>query len=571
MSGRDTGSSETRTTMRKLQHDMRTPLGQILGYAEMLEEELREREQADLLADVEHVRRAAHVLLGLVDGIFRPEAAPAAAAPDAGPARAGGAEPATGARTGRLLVVDDEAGNRDLLARRLSRIGYRVVEAEDGPAALRRIEEQEFDLVLLDVIMPGMDGLEVLESIRRTRSVSALPVIMATALTGSGDMVEALRIGANDYVTKPFDLAVVLARIETQMALRAAAREIEGLARQLEIRNAFLRRTFGRYLSDEVVSSLLESHDGLEIRGEKRRVTVVFADLRGFSSLTEVLAPAEIVSILNNYLGTMADVIQRYHGTIDEFLGDAILAFFGAPIARDDDTERAVACAVAMQHAMQDVNRVIRLRGLPEVEMGVGIATGDVIVGNIGSEKRSKYGAVGSAVNLASRIESYSLGGEILVSEATFAELERLVRVDRVREVWPKGFDTALRVHRIAAIAGAHQLEVPAERSAFAELAEPIPVRFAELEGKAVSGRFRDGRLGALSASGARLLCDGEVRELAELRVELAGAAGAGEFCYARVVDASEGPEFALTLRFSTRSPELERLARELLERRPAR
>ena len=205
------------------------------------------------------------------------------------------------------------------------------------------IEEQTFDLVLLDVMMPHLDGLETLEAIRRTRSVTELPVIMATALAGSDDTITALERGANDYVTKPFDRGVVAARIHTQLALRAAAREIETLARQLELRNSFLRQTFGRYLSDEVVSNLLESDEGLEMRGERRRVSILLADLRGFTALTESLTPAEIVSILNTYLGTMSDVIHDYHGTVDEFLGDAILAHFGALTTRDDDTERAVA------------------------------------------------------------------------------------------------------------------------------------------------------------------------------------------------------------------------------------
>ena len=165
------------------------------------------------------------------------------------------------------------------------------------------------------------------------------------------------------------------------------------------------------------------------------------ADLRGFTSLTEALAPDDIVSILNTYLATMAEVVQAYEGTIDEFLGDAILAHFGALRTRDDDAERAVACVVAMQLAIDDVNRINRSRGLPEVEMGIRVATGEVIVGNLGSEKHSKHTAIGSAVNLASRIQGYTLGGEVLVSDATLIDTAGLVQVDLVREVWPKGFD----------------------------------------------------------------------------------------------------------------------------------
>ena len=555
MSERDRPSGEARTTMRALRHEMRTPLGQIIGYSELLEEELQERGQADLVPDLERIRRAAGTLLGLLDGIFRAEiGAGAGTAP----------EESTGGETAsaRLLVVDDDPANCDLLVRRLGRAGYDVTPIGDGLSALRRIEQDDFDLVLLDVLMPGMGGFEVLESIRRGRSVSQLPVIMATALDGSDEVVQALRLGANDYVTKPFDLPVVLARIETQLALRGAAREIEDLARQLEIRNAFLRRTFGRYLSDEVVANLLESHEGLEIRGERRRLTILMADLRGFSSLTEVLSPVEIVSILNSYLGSMAEVIQAHLGTIDEFLGDAILAFFGAPTTREDDAERAVACAIAMQLAMQEVNRTNRERGLPAVEMGIGIATGDVVVGNVGSEKRSKYGAVGSAVNLASRIESYTLGGEILVSDATFEEVKGIVRVDHVREVWPKGFETPVRVHRVAGVGGRYALDLPRDPGEFSELDPEIAVRFSVLEGKDVSRQLHVGQLWAWSVTGARVRSDADVRELADLRIELAEGDGADGACYAKVVDRTDGPVRSFTVRFSTRPTALERRAR---------
>jgi adenylate cyclase len=550
--------SEARTTLRKLQHDLRTPLGQILGYGEMLEEELGDRGLTALLPDLRHIRTAATTLLGLVDGVFRSDDAPDMASvrvssDDADPA------PTSGGQSGRLLLVDDEPANRELLGRQLERAGYDVAEAESGRVALTMIEEHEFDLVLLDVIMPDMDGVETLECIRRARSVSELPVIMATALTATNDIVAALALGANDYVTKPFDMALVSARIQAQLALRSAAREIETLAQQLEIRNLFLRRTFGRYLSDDVVTSLLENDQGLEIRGERRRVTILVADLRGFTSLTEALDPDEIVTILNNYLAAMADVIQEYQGTVDEFLGDAILAHFGALATSEDDTERAVACAIAMQRAIEDVNRVNREQRLPDVEMGVGVATGDVIVGNLGSEKRSKHTAIGSAVNLASRIEGYTMGGEILLSQATFEEVADLVQIDRVRDVWPKGFQAPQQVHRVLAIQGKYELAVPVDRTLFIDLSEPIPVRFALLEGKLVSGSLHDGNIAALSSTGARIVSDIDVSELTELRIEIVGTEGEEGACYAKVVDHGEGLESVFTVRFSTRSSALAR------------
>jgi class 3 adenylate cyclase len=460
-------SNEGRTTMRRLQHELRTPGGHIIGYSEMLKEELQDRGLDDLAPDLERIREAAGRLLGLVEGVFRVEPAePMQAAPasrDAvSPNDAAETEPVEPHAEGRILVVDDEPGNRDLLARRLTRAGHAVACAPNGTTALRCLEEEEFDLVLLDVMMPEIDGLEVLARIRATREPTDLPVVMATALDRSDDVAHALRRGANDYVTKPFDMPVVLARVATHLQTRRARHAILALARQLELRNVFIRRTFGRYVSDEVAESLLESVEGLEIRGEKREVSILNADLRGFSSLTETLPPADVVSILNNHLGTMVRVIEvEHHGTVGEFLGDGILAFFGAPVAGENDTERAVACALAMQLAMEEVNSRNRERGLPEIEMGIGIATGHAIVGNLGSETRTKYGAVGTPVNLAARIESYTLGGEILVDEATCRALGELVHIDRARAVHPKGFTEPLGIHRVRGLGGEWQLEPP--------------------------------------------------------------------------------------------------------------
>src|SRR5579883_3433245 len=178
---------------------------------------------------------------------------------------------------------------------------------------------------------------------------------------------------------------------------------------------ADMRRTFGRYLTDEVVASLLETPGGLTLGGERRKVTILISDLRGFSAISERLPPEQVVTILNLYLGTMSDTITRYSGTINEFIGDGIFVMFGAPIYREDDSERAVACAIAMQSAMVEVNRQNQQLGLPALEMGIGIHTGEVVDGNIGSQRRAKYTVIGNHVNLAARIESYTVGGQILI------------------------------------------------------------------------------------------------------------------------------------------------------------
>ncbi|NER51367.1 MAG: adenylate/guanylate cyclase domain-containing protein, partial [Symploca sp. SIO1A3] len=215
-----------------------------------------------------------------------------------------------------------------------------------------------------------------------------------------------------------------------------------------------IRKTFGRYLTDEIVAKLLENPEGLSLGGERRKITILVSDLRGFTSLSERLPPEEVVKILNFYLGYMADVITSYRGTIDEFMGDGILVFFGAPTVREDDAERAVACAIAMQLAMEPVNAKMKELGLPQLEMGIGINTGEVVVGNIGSEKRTKYGVVGRQMNLTYRIESYTIGGQILISEYTLKELKPPLKINGEKEVLPKGVKQPISIYDVGGIGG---------------------------------------------------------------------------------------------------------------------
>ncbi len=201
-------------------------------------------------------------------------------------------------------------------------------------------------------------------------------------------------------------------------AFNSMTQQLKDSYEQLERRNQFIRKTFGRYTSDEIVEALLDMPDGLKLGGEKREVTLLMSDLRGFTALAEQLEAAEVVALLNHYLSAMVGLIQRHGGTIDEIIGDAILVLFGAPLAMEDAAERAVRCALEMQKAMGGVNEHNIQKGWPEIEMGIAVHTGEVVVGNIGSTKRSKYGVVGRNVNLTARIESFTVGGQVLVSPA---------------------------------------------------------------------------------------------------------------------------------------------------------
>jgi len=270
-------------------------------------------------------------------------------------------------------------------------------------------------------------------------------------------------------------------------------------------RNDFIRQVFGRYLSDNVVTNLLESPEGLKLGGERRRITILTSDLRGFTALSERILPEEVIQILNLYLEYMADVISRYQGTIDEFMGDGILVLFGAPITQEDAAARSIACACAMQLAMGAVNERMKASGLPRLEMGIGIHTGEVVVGNIGSEKRAKYGIVGSPVNLTYRIESYTTGGQILISEQTLREAGSIVRVSGQRQVQPKGVSQPMLVFEVYGIGGFYNLYLPREDELFFTVPTPIALQYTSIQGKQVNLNRAIGHLVKLSAKGAEI------------------------------------------------------------------
>jgi class 3 adenylate cyclase len=462
------------------------------------------------------------------------------------------------AAQGSLLVVDDNEMNRDMLSRRLERQGYAVGVAADGHQALEMIGARQFDVVLLDIMMPGISGLEVLKTLRERFSVADLPIIMATAKDESRDIVAALNLGANDYVTKPLDFPVVLARVQTQLSLKRAREEIQRLAEQLELRNRFIRETFGRYVTNEVVASLLDFPEGLQLGGEKRKVTIVMSDLRGFTSLSERLPPEQVVVIVNRYLGTMVDVIMQYQGTINEFIGDAIFVIFGAPIWREDDAQRAVACAVAMQLAMASVNAQNRHEGLPEVEMGIGVNTGEVVVGNIGSPKRTKYGVVGSHVNLTSRIQSYTIGGQILISESTLNEAGPTLTIRDEIQVEAKGFETPIVLYDLLGIGGEYNLFLPEpeEEVSFVP-SEEIPLRYSVLEGTDVGRTVFEGSFVKLSAKGGEIRAPDPVVPLSNLRIQLTSLNGeeiSGDL-YAKVLGRPTDSRASFAVRFTSIPP----------------
>ncbi len=307
---------------------------------------------------------------------------------------------------------------------------------------------------------------------------------------------------------------------------KSAEVELERLAKEVELRNHFIRETFGRYLTDDVVATVLETPTGLQVGGEKRKVTMMMTDLRGFTSLSERLPPDRVVAILNRYLAAMVTIIKRYQGTIDEFIGDAIFVLFGAPTWREDDAQRAVACAVAMQLAMEEVNEENRKDDLPEVEMGIGLHTGQVVLGNIGSPERMKYGVVGRHVNLTSRIQSFTTGGQILITDATRRDAGPGLKLGKQTAIKAKGIEHPVTVCEVLGTGGRYRLVLPETDDALVPLAEEIPLRYEVLEANQTNSEMAKGGLTKVSRKGAEARLETPVPNMSNLKMRLIGSGG---------------------------------------------
>lgn len=328
-----------------------------------------------------------------------------------------------------------------------------------------------------------------------------------------------------------------------------------------------IRETFSRYLTDEVVASLLETPQGLKLGGEKRKVTILMADLRGFSAISERITPEQTVEFVNRYLEIMTEVINQYGGTVHEFLGDGIFVLFGAPIAGEDDAQRAVACAIAMQLAMERVNQQTQAMNLPLVEMGIGIHTGEVLAGNIGSQKRAKYTVIGNHVNLASRIESYTVGGQVLVSRSVLDEVGATLRIDHQLQATLKGIQEPLTLYEIGGIAGEFNLYLPGDGEEMVVLTWQIPVEYTVLEGKRTIATPLQANITRLSANQAEIVSPHSLDLLSNLKLHLLTntpkSRGLRDV-YAKVIEQTEA---GFCVRFTAVPPEVAALFDYLQQR----
>jgi len=460
-----------------------------------------------------------------------------------------------------VLLVDDQPIVAESVRRMLAAepdIAFHY--CQDPTEALGLANEIKPTVILQDLVMPEMDGLTLVRYFRANQTTREVPLIVLSSKEEAATKAEAFALGANDYLVKLPDRLEVVARLRYHSRGHIAKLERNEAYTALERANAFIRKTFGRYLSDEVVASILESPEGAALGGEKRVLTIMMTDLRGFTSIAERLPAEEVVDIINIYLEAMTEIILRYQGTIDEFIGDAIFVIFGAPVLREDDALRAVACALEMQLAMVQVNARCRERGYPEVEQGIGINTGAAVVGNIGSNKRTKYGVVGRNVNLTARIESYTVGGQIFLSEGTRNHCGDHLRIDDQMEVMPKGVSAPITIYQVGAVSGPYAIALPEPRAEqLLPLAPPLPVRFTVLAGKHAGEEQHGGELVGLGVREALIQAAVMPDRLTNVKLAVAEAGGrlACSEVYAKVLEQRPG-EGRFRAHFTALPPEAE-------------
>lgn len=337
--------------------------------------------------------------------------------------------------TGSILVVDDNRMNRMMLARSLEQQGHRVSFAENGRQALEMLQDHPMDLVLLDIEMPEMNGYEVLAQLAADSRRRDLPVIMITAVDEIDSVVKCIEMGAEDYLAKPFNPVLLKARVDAcleKKRLRDKQREL-----------------FRKFATDEVVEELLNSE--FSLGGRRVEATVMFSDIRSFTTITESQSPEDTIELLNSYFSLMIDAIAGEGGIVNQMVGDGLMCIFGAPLPLPDHCARAVRAALQMMKLLTRFNQEQASRGRVQIGIGIGIASGSVIAGYVGTQRRVTYTCVGDTVNLAARLEAYTkvAGQPILLEENTRQGLDPSFVVVPQGEVSFKGKTQAVPIFSV--------------------------------------------------------------------------------------------------------------------------
>ena len=371
----------------------------------------------------------------------------------------------------RILIADDQPMNVDILQTRLAVHGYEVLTAADGEEALAIARAQQPDLILLDIMMPKMDGIEVCQHLKADPELPFTPIIIVTAKADSKDIVAGLEAGADEYLTKPVDQAALVARVKSMLRIKALHDTVQEQAGRLEVQSAQLaqwNRTLEervaeqlgelerigrlkRFLSPQLAELIVSSGEERLLESHRREVTVVFCDLRGFTAFSETTEPEEVMGVLRVYHAVMGEQIFRFEGTLERFTGDGLMVFFNDPVPCPDPAARAVQMAVAMRDQVSELTETWRKRG-HQLDFGVGIAQGYATLGKIGFEGRFDYAAIGTVTNLAARLCGEAGGGEILINQRVYAAVEGLVKAEPRGELSLKGFARPVPAFNIVAL-----------------------------------------------------------------------------------------------------------------------
>ena len=336
---------------------------------------------------------------------------------------------------GKILIVDDNKVNRILLGRGIEQDGHRIATAENGKQALDMLKSDPYDLVLLDIEMPEMNGYQVLEACLRDNELRNLPIIMTSSLDEIDAVVKCVELGAEDYLNKPVNPILLRARVNASLEKK-----------RLRDEQRKLIRTFA---TKEVAEELLKT--GFSLGGKFVNASVMFTDIRSFTTLTESRPPAEVIEMLNDYYALMFDAITSHGGSVNQMIGDGLMSVFGAPVFYEDHCERAVQAALEMLELLEGFNQNQAAQDKPQIKIGVGIASGQVIAGFTGTQHRATYTCVGDTVNLASRIESHTkvVGKPILIDRFTREELSSEIYVEDLGEIVFKGKHQAVNVFSV--------------------------------------------------------------------------------------------------------------------------
>jgi adenylate cyclase len=361
----------------------------------------------------------------------------------------------------QILIADDNPDNLEIFRARLAAHGYKILTATDGEEALEIAHESRPEVILLDIMMPKMDGVEVCRRLKEDSSLPFMPIIMVTAKTSSQDVVTALDAGADEYLTKPVDHGSLVARVKSMLRIKALTDTVEAQRNELADWNKTLQNRVNeqleqlerlsrlkRFFSPQLAEAILTGGTQDPLQSHRREVTVVFLDLRNFTTFAELSEPEEVMGVLREFHAEMGSLILKHEGTLERFTGDGLMIFFNDPVVVEDHAIRALRMALAMRDRVNEMS-IRWLKHGYDLSLGIGIARGYATIGAIGFEGRVDYGAVGAVTNLAARLCSEANGGQILTNQKTLTSFEDLVEAEPVGEISLKGFAKPIVVYSI--------------------------------------------------------------------------------------------------------------------------